>query len=331
MHTMTKRLGRLAAAAMLLVATSAHAIDSCKVRVDRKTGVITVSASGVSGSLAWGNTAGSVTNQFFNAATCVSGSSASRCELADPSTLEAKTPPAGCTLYLTDAVAPCSMWIAGCSPGARSIEDGEPGEPSCGNGVGEAGEACDGLDLNGKSCESEAPSTPFGTLTCSPGCDAVDTSACIPRFKDNGDGTVSDRETNLMWEKKDLVCPGAHCKDDSYPWSTGDPWAPDGTAFTGFLAALNDSLFAGYGDWRIPSINELQGIVKWGPGTPKIDPVFGPTAAFGPDDNDEGCYWTATVATYGPSYFYAVCFDDGQTGVSQGIYGHPVRAVRTGF
>src|SRR6185369_6775978 len=113
----------------------------------------------------WGKSAGAVSHTFFNAANCVTGSSASRCELADPATLDAKTPPAGCTLYLDDGTAPCSAWIVGCSPGSRSIEN-DPGETVCGNGVGQPGEVCDGLDLNGKTCESEAPTTPFGTLAC---------------------------------------------------------------------------------------------------------------------------------------------------------------------
>jgi hypothetical protein len=106
------------AAATLTVALPAHAINKCKVKVD-KTGVITVDASGVSGTLLWGSEAGAENAAFFNAGTCVTGAKAKRCQLADPGTLDARTPPAGCTIYLNDDAAPCSAWIRGCTPGPR--------------------------------------------------------------------------------------------------------------------------------------------------------------------------------------------------------------------
>lgn len=65
-----------------------------------------------------GGEAGAENNAFFNPS-CVSGDKAKGCQLADPLTLAAKTPPAGCTLYLDDGTTPCSMWIKGCSPGQR--------------------------------------------------------------------------------------------------------------------------------------------------------------------------------------------------------------------
>lgn len=108
-----------AAASILLAASAAEAVDKCAVKVDKKTGVIRVDAAGVSGPLLWGSTADTVTSEFANDATCIAGSKAKKCELAAPSTLAAKTPPAGCTIYLDDAGAPCSAWIRGCVPGPR--------------------------------------------------------------------------------------------------------------------------------------------------------------------------------------------------------------------
>jgi hypothetical protein len=97
----------------------ASAIDKCKVKVDKKTGVIYVDAAGVGGPLTWGEEAGSENNTFFNAGTCVTGPSAKKCQLANPTTLASKTAPEGCTIYLADTVLNCSAWIPGCSPGAR--------------------------------------------------------------------------------------------------------------------------------------------------------------------------------------------------------------------
>jgi len=109
-----------AAVVVLLTAdSSAHAIDTCKVKVDKKTGVLNVDAKGVAGPLLWGTKPGSETSSFFNAGTCVSGANAKKCQLANPATLAAKTPPRGCTLYLADGVQACSAWISGCSPAPR--------------------------------------------------------------------------------------------------------------------------------------------------------------------------------------------------------------------
>jgi len=110
----------LAAGVLLLSASHASAIDKCKVKVDKKTGVINVDATEVGGPLTWGPASGQETNVFVNDATCNVGGKAKRCNLATPATLAAKTAPPGCTLYLADGVAPCSAWISGCSPGARS-------------------------------------------------------------------------------------------------------------------------------------------------------------------------------------------------------------------
>jgi hypothetical protein len=97
------------------------------------------------------------------------------------------------------------------------------------------------------------------------------------RFVDNGDGTITDYQTGLMWEKKDdNNAGGIHDMDNYYTWSTGSPWNPDGTAFTVFLETLNNTCdgdestpcttdgdctgignglcgHAGYRDWRLPS------------------------------------------------------------------------------
>jgi Protein of unknown function (DUF1566). len=77
-----------------------------------------------------------------------------------------------------------------------------------------------------------------------------------PRLIDNGDGTISDRATCLMWEKKDDAG-GIHDKDNLYTNSTcKDDWPQcslNGTAVTDFLAKLNTKpCFAGYCDWRLP-------------------------------------------------------------------------------
>ncbi|MGH8013763.1 MAG: hypothetical protein ACREQ4_14820, partial [Candidatus Binataceae bacterium] len=38
------------------------------------------------------------------------------------------------------------------------------------------------------------------------------------RYRDNGDGTITDENTKLMWEKKDQASGGLHNWDNTYPW-----------------------------------------------------------------------------------------------------------------
>lgn len=111
----SKSAAVLAITCALMFPAPAHAIDKCKVKIG-KTGVIEVSASGVSGTLKWGATEGAENQTFFNAVSCVAGTKAKGCQLADPATLAARTPPAGCTLYLDDDGANCSAWMRGCTP-----------------------------------------------------------------------------------------------------------------------------------------------------------------------------------------------------------------------
>ena len=122
-------------------------------------------------------------------------------------------------------------------------------------------------------------------------------------FRDNGDGTVTDDSTGLMWEKKVDHPAGVdnlHNVGYVYSWSqSGDPsevtgTEPDGTAFTMFLRLLNEGRFAGHSDWRLPTRQELLSIVD-ASRIPRINEVFGPTnSSWGPPT----CwYWTSETRT----------------------------------
>ncbi len=80
------------------------------------------------------------------------------------------------------------------------------------------------------------------------------------RFTDHGDGSVTDNLTGLTWAQKD-DSGGIHDKDNTYTWSTGEPWLEDGTAYSDYLATLNSTTFAGSSGWRLPSFVELQTLI----------------------------------------------------------------------
>ena len=175
--------------------------------------------------------------------------------------------------------------------------------------------------------------------------------AMIPcRYRDNGDGTVTDYDTGLQWEQKnspDAIAyfPNPHDFDNRYTWSTGTGLA-DGQIVTEFLSRLNGSApalfgldpcvsadgtavtggFAGHCDWRLPTIVELQTILlaPYPCGTsPCIDPIFGPTAA--------SFYWSATTFADFPVSAWLVYFANGDVGYAGKNLTLYVRAVRTGL
>src|SRR5262249_56537648 len=77
------------------------------------------------------------------------------------------------------------------------------------------------------------------------------TTTLAGRWSDNGDGTVSDLVTGLMWEK--LSDDGSiHDKDNVYSWQS---------ATSEKVALLNIAAFAGYTDWRLPARLELESIL----------------------------------------------------------------------
>lgn len=80
----------------------------------------------------------------------------------------------------------------------------------------------------------------------------------LPRFVDNGDGTVTDNLTALQWEKKramDLVAnyTDVHDADNVYSWTAADGTTADGTAFTTFAPSLTRKAWvaATIGDYPI--------------------------------------------------------------------------------
>jgi hypothetical protein len=173
------------------------------------------------------------------------------------------------------------------------------------------------------------------TTLWGPGSDG-DVRAGLPlSYTDNGDGTITDNNTGLVWEKKD-DSGGVHDVHNRYTWG------PTGTMVTQFLATLNQApCFAGHCNWRIPTLPELQGLVNFQlayPG-PMIDPVFHNAAACRKcaDVTSANCsctgasrYWSSTIVAGRPEWAWFMSFRNGNNYRFNTRARHRVRAVRDG-
>ena len=145
-------------------------------------------------------------------------------------------------------------------------------------------------------------------------------------YRDNGDGTITDLNTGLMWEK--LSNDGSiHDKDNYYTWTA---------AVSSKIAALNSANYAGHNDWRLPNIRQLRSIVNYGGTYPAISPAFNTGCSGGCSVLACSCtiwsgYWSSSAYAFcSPKGAWFVNFNDGNDNASYKTVNHYVRAVRGG-
>jgi hypothetical protein len=223
--------------------------------------------------------------------------------------------------YLEDCTSRAAMWLAG----GGGLPD------TCASDLS----ACEG-DL--ATCEAQpqgkAPKT--GQTTCydaggsviacaGTGQDGESQNGLARSFTDNGDGTITDNNSGLMWEKlsdDDSI----HDKDTTYTWAN---------AFASKVATLNGASFAGYSDWRMPSTAELETLKNFGAVSPAVYPAFNTGCMATCTVTTCSCtqsayYWSSTTYQNGPSYAWSVSFADGFTFATGKTSTYYARAVRAG-
>jgi hypothetical protein len=199
-----------------------------------------------------------------------------------------------------------------------------------------------------------------------------------PRYVDNGDGTISDKATGLMWIKQpELIIPGASVRADnqiqvahgdwvtSHAYIIGDLVSSAGTnaapyyvcivahtsgtfaddlaagkwiltVWTASAAALTSPktmnwsnaiinsealVYAGFSDWRLPNVKELQSIADYSRVSPAIDPLF--------TNTQSDYYWSGTTCAANTDYawyvffYYGYVYDGAKT---HELYVRPVRS-----
>ncbi|MFH0729814.1 MAG: DUF1566 domain-containing protein [Pseudomonadota bacterium] len=125
-------------------------------------------------------------------------------------------------------------------------------------------------------------------------------SAVSGRMIDNGDGTITDKVTGLMWQKQD-----------------------DGIirSWESALTHCETLSIADYDDWRMPNIKELTSIVDFCERYPSVDTTFFPNTAASP-------YWSASSRAGSPEGAWIIDFSDGDGDADSKSSMYNVRGVR---
>ncbi|NCR74323.1 MAG: DUF1566 domain-containing protein [Microcystis aeruginosa K13-06] len=129
-------------------------------------------------------------------------------------------------------------------------------------------------------------------------------------FQDNSDGTITDRATGLMWQKNQAP--------DYARWKNGQP----------YIEQLNQERFAGYSDWRLPTIEELASLMTRERLNDRlyVSPVFSKKMWFWSSDQGgagSGRDWAGT------GYAWAINFNYGCLFCLEIDNAQDIRAVRT--
>ncbi len=109
-------------------------------------------------------------------------------------------------------------------------------------------------------------------------------------FTDNGNGTITDVATDLMWAQND--------SGSGLNWEEALAW----------VQTKNSGNYLGYSDWRLPNAKELQSIVDYTrfpdtTGSAAIDPLFNCTAITNEGgQTDYPFYWSSTTHANGSDF-----------------------------
>lgn len=136
-----------------------------------------------------------------------------------------------------------------------------------------------------------------------------------PRFTVNGDGTVTDELTGLVWSE-DTQAPGP-------PACNPDTWKSWNLAHD-YIACLNDRAWLGFVDWGLPNLTQLSSLVDWEGSAPALPPGH-------PFLNVEfdATHWSSTTAQYLGDWSWDVDMNDGAVGTAFKGQTHAVWPLRT--
>lgn len=153
--------------------------------------------------------------------------------------------------------------------------------------------------------------TAYAEQSCSSN---LERSNSLIQFQDNGDGTISDQKTHLMWQKCVVGQTGTECYGEPEQLTWIDAFNK--------AAALNSTGSTTYNDWRMPNIKELSTLIERSCLYPSID-----LTAF-PNTESNQKLWSSTTLVGNPSYVINIAFTNGTIESSSKGSTRPLRLVR---
>ena len=123
-------------------------------------------------------------------------------------------------------------------------------------------------------------------------------------YTDNGDGTVMDNNTSLMWIQH------GNLRGGTTNWAEA----------INYCEGLN---YAGHTDWRLPNAKELHSIVVYEGAAPFINGTYFTNTV-------SNYYWTSTTYAVTTTYALVVNFNSGRIYSGSKVGGCYVRPVRGG-
>lgn len=140
-------------------------------------------------------------------------------------------------------------------------------------------------------------------------------------YIDHGDGTVTDRETGLIWMKCSIGQSGTECdigEAREVNWEQAFAAAGSANSVTG----------SEYLGWRLPNLKELRSLIERACYQPAINSAIFPNTPSAPTS----IYWSSSQGDLGGQTAWGVEFNDGADAdwsKDQKTY-HHVRLVRGG-
>ena len=151
--------------------------------------------------------------------------------------------------------------------------------------------------------------------TCQP--ESIPASTPNSQLQDNGDGTITDRKTGLIWKQCLEGQSGSDCASggvETFTWQQALQRAQTVNSSGGF---------AGFSDWRLPTIKELISLVEHQCVGPAINLTRFPHAS------SDGL-WSSSAVAGVTDYAWYVYFSNGGTNWYGKVGNNQLRLVRSG-
>ena len=148
----------------------------------------------------------------------------------------------------------------------------------------------------------------------------------IGQYIDHGDGTITDTASKLMWKRCSEGLSGVNCEEGE----------SKGYKYDEAVEKFKNIEYAGFSDWRLPTVDELKTLVYCSKGVKDKDSGMCNDGSEQPTINQQafpntaGWYWSGSPsADYSDYYAWYVYFNYGYSSINlRDGYSYAVRLVR---